>query len=1055
MNFFVSHKNIGNSFVKTYLHNNLIIGQFAYSFSIYTLEWVLVNEKHFYEKITDFCICSDTLIILFGDKIVQCDFDFNCLVQRELKYSYKCIFCSENMVFIHNNFSVAYFGLKDNFVSYSEVVCSKTCGLPGFTNTIIAQNGLNLNKINLDGDSTVLGSIPLLDFCDSFYALKDCIFVVYRHAVEIHYKNDKILLSFSNFLYKNAEGKVKILEEQTNKERKLLELKLIGEHSKGKDIEHFHADFTKIEHVFQDSHVFEFDNSMFLLNGNGDLYKITIKLEANRISMANIDFVTKISKKPISVTSSKGNLLIGSSEFNSFLFKKVEDKPENTENYVKLTESCFLEANKLENLGKVHSLTTKPYKTNYNAKSSVFSVENTSKLNFKMIQRCNSKMLRKFDQDVYYLGEDYIWYDINNVKDPKKYEELKDDEFFYDQSGKFLCKYENSEFLFLYNDEILFKKSFDDMMLSNSDKIQQVLIKNIGFKVFLFVVANNLLHAYSFVFYSGENTFGFTKIFLNEFVWFKTERNALEQKESSLNKEFFIYKGKDFIYTKSTRPFFILLENSLVFVKSKFKFDSLCQIEDSVFVLCNNELGKIKIENNLKNQNLFVSKIKLCNNLCKIKKEKEKKNTDKLNIKTNDVKVYIEQGVEEDVEQIDLKQSIYFNIGIKTKNVPFRHIPFIPVVHRTTDDNKAVTERIEPHKDNFKTALLGVTKRFSMVLYDQDLNVFDSIFFNEDEYVADFKIICEKYVVVSVVSVKSEEICTSSKLMLFAVQTVVAEKNEIQSKKLKFLCEEHVKFAITTIDVFYKQIKKDSYTLNDVLVVAGVNTRLMAYEVSAGEFGAVGRLEAGLSIQKLLVIRNMIIFGDLFNGMHLYFLRPENPLKLTFIANTMPIKEITNISAIIEEENLFFISTNKEGKIYMYTFAPVLEVTNKNTHLTKLLEINTQLSCYAVTSYLKRNNKIIMKNNQFEIKMIKVNENFSSLYNKICDSLTNTLGLNPDNFLMGDELKMEQEKDAVYKQVLLEYQFMNKKQQDLIRKDVNQDSESVLGMIDNICNENY
>lgn len=529
INFLVSHKYIGNALNNTVITDKYIIVQHAYALSIFLYDWTFVREKQFYDKIQSFCVCGNQIVVLFGDKIVQTDFNFNCTALRQLKQQYRRIVNTDTVCYAFNTYSISWFKIKSSKVHYYEILSNNIKPIDTLDLTLLIQNNMSIQKVNVDGKSTVLDTFDLLDCAINMIAYKNTIVVVYRHALEVFYKNEMFLLNFSKYFYKNPKAECKLVEEEHGETfKKMIEVKLIGDHSKEKDIEHFHAEYKTISHTFDNVHLFEFSNNLYFLQEDGKLYKIEMNLGVSRILDVELTYAATVEQHVSNVVAHENGFILAGEETNSVFYKLVNKK--NKKDAVEIDKMMF-EKHILENIGIVNSVDVRQNKTLLSTSNKLFTVENSSKVEYTQLFALRAKELMVRNNEIfYYIEERKCWldiYDARNVIGRNSEHYLKD--HYVSKDGNYVFTFNGNKFNLLMGEEKIAEFTKEELVGNKSLKIEEICFMKNDNKLYLFIVANELLYMHVLLIDEQNRILEADKVFIEEMVWFSKKRDRIHK----------------------------------------------------------------------------------------------------------------------------------------------------------------------------------------------------------------------------------------------------------------------------------------------------------------------------------------------------------------------------------------------------------------------------------------------------------------------------------------------------------------------------------------------
>lgn len=334
------------STISSPVDNILIIGQFILThhhitLSVYDLGLNLVRRKCFYDKILNIKrINSFSFVILFDNgKIIQSDLHFNPLCLRIVDEMEK-IEAHNNYCIAFNQYSLKWFnmsneGIKDlNFSVLGIFNIKSIFFMENYIPTLIVvsqlKQGCKCYLISLDGTPLVVDEFEVIDNIMTARSIDKYIIFASRNFVQIKYKRDNYIIRLNKNL--NSEILVNSLKSSV--------------------IECFSYDCKESAQIFLESpFIFARDDLIFILDSNGELFKIKLKLDVMRIFSATISFLKKISN-PSSLDFDSKYLAVGSLLHDTVLFEiqsiattselektSPEPHPENVHNNTDLLNS--------------------------------------------------------------------------------------------------------------------------------------------------------------------------------------------------------------------------------------------------------------------------------------------------------------------------------------------------------------------------------------------------------------------------------------------------------------------------------------------------------------------------------------------------------------------------------------------------------------------------------------------------------------------------------------------------------------------------------------------
>ncbi|ORD94667.1 CFT1 [Enterospora canceri] len=972
------------------MNQDVIVIKYDYMIKIYTVGFVFLRQKHFYDRITDISMDGEMLVVLLGNKIIQCSLQFESIALRELNEPFFSIECYDGLCIVTNKKTVAHFKLRKKQIAVNTITGDIIKQVRFYPSTILMCKNTRLQLLNIDGKMTLLEEYELLAVPILIESLDKCIVVIYRHGLEVIYKSNRFLYRLCNLFYNDARFESKTEPDCCSSgKKKRIEVKLLGENSTKKDITHYTAEFSEFKVIFESIKCVQTADEILLINGNGDTYRLIIDIDVNIIRNVELKFIEK-RPEPTAVAYCKTGYVIACKK----------DYLVGVSNGVR---------SELRHLGNLHTIEIRPNRLIYYTEDVGLVHEKSIKLDNHIPYHTECSDIKEDDGELYYYSRNqWVLYDGNQTDKKFRGNETKSGNLF-DSEGEYEIEAESNRIKLSKSNRVVFIIWIEDMnsMIKTDEKaarssieIEQILLKKYKETLNVFLVVDGFLYIYRL---NGEYL---EKQFVEELIYFQ---NTIKTDQT------YMFKCNRFIYTKSIVPYFIFVENEIIYTKSRMPYDKIIQVKEEVFYTVRNRLGATN-ENKIQYE-------RLCDMEVKTVPKFRYRGIEEANSSEVAKKKFVGAKYSRQLNLVNCVIGFNYIIGVGVARDCYRNVPVVPVVHRQTDDNKTVTERINPYIEDNRTAVMGSTLRFSLILYNQNRQFIESVPLDENEYVVDTKIILEHFVLVAVTSVETEDRVAKSRLILYQIVSIVSNKNEPgKNIKLKYITHEITKYATHSIDIFYKQIHKEKHTLNDILVCVGVGTRLMVYEVSYDEFTAVGRMEVGISTVSIQVLRNLVLLGDMFNGMQLHFMRPDNPLKLSELATTNAIRDIQCVYTVVDNHDVLFTCVTKMGEIYGFKYEPEETNTFKGTRLVKQFAIDTKIGGVAHTAQRCNENYTVINNTIFMIKEVG---NYDKLYGVICDVLDNTMELNAEDCMEMNELLTNVPEMVYQKNVLLEYQNMS------------------------------
>lgn len=1047
MTFILSQIQCEHKIENALINSHIILLRSGCMLKIYDHKLELQREKFFYDKITSIALTETMIIILFTNKIVQCDFYFTPIAFRVFKNPMNSIYVFNDLCIVRNSYSIHHFQLHSQAIYEKKLLSEFIRIVPFYTSSILNYKDYKISIVNIDFKTTIVEEYELADTPIEIQCTDLFIIIVYRHGIEVIYKTNRFLLSFDSDFYTDISYDVKIQDNFNNIHDQLfnIENKILGDAScENKHLEYYKGKFKHIGISFYNVQIIKENTMILIINGDGKVYNLKINVEVNRILDIEMEYKENLTTPSCSdyfQNETSFGYIVGS--LNNKTIANINDK------------KIYL-----DNLEKITGISIKNNKIGLFTESHYVVYEQFLRFNLSKYKLFTGDELIVFNNQLYgKVNQNYFEINLKTLTINSTSVQISVNQNLLEEVNKdYKIKINDKNIIEIYKNNIIIftTKIFDmnnfiytnnvsnnTMLKLHITEISSLLHNNM---LYLFIVTNKLLYVYKVI---QINIIFLEKQFVNEIIYCNNNDSRI------------LYNCCNFIFIKSQQPYFAFVKDKLYLIKSKHLYKSMVLLNNNIYVLTKTIIGETK--------NTLITQIDTSKGLMITKyKPLVINNTNhKINYKHTNLIPNNNNHSNDKIFKYTTTISTYKKIVCAITGTNFTltgsfvsdfymYVPFVPLVHRTTDDNKTITERMEPFKLNKKTSILGETKLCSLQLFNQHFDLIDEVEFEINEYITDVKLVLNDYVVISLSTVDSEDKCTKSRIILYSIVPIVIDNTcPKKNLKLKYLGEEKIKYAIHSFDVFYKKkLQNHNYVLSDILLIVGVGTRLMIYELNYNEFTPIGRLEISVGVIAVTVVRNLILLGDLFTGMELFYLRPENPTKLTFLGSSKSIPNLRNVFplTLVNVNNgcvsqIYFIGVVKTGRLEGFVYDPENIYSLKGTILLKTFDITIYEQGFPIVTYNKHENYIIINNVIFSIYKYKSINMINAIYTEICNIIDNTCGLNPLEFLETNELMDNTVEKVYFKRIFLEYTNMSMLNQLQIQKIINLTHVEILDIL--------
>lgn len=1052
----------------------------------------LLTKRYFYEKILAVKkINEEAIAILFdGNKMVECDLSFNPHCLRAVEGSFLDV--HNNTCIVYNKNAIHFFNVSS---PESKELRFTSLGIHGVFHVSFMKNYVPMllvlscqkylstcSIVNLDGTPTKIDNFDVLDDVLSIKATEKVIVFANRNFIQVKYKRESFIFSLNT----NIDSSVL----QGNLKSNLI-IPTYDDSSESKSI------FLENVYIFFD------DDTIMLLNGNGELFRISMKLEIKKILSVHISFEGKFNK-PSCIDQSDNIVCIGSKTEDTVLYF-IKHSKENKVEMVELSrvenagliESYSMKNTVLATTKAVYKATTsidlliyKKLKVDMRiskmfmmgseiiafAQGSAFKVsqdlvveplnafENlklTEKDGYKFVEDkneslnvfCNEVLIKSFSGvSAWYYGNEKLALIRNGVFELISLSSLQ--KCF--SSGKIL-EFENE----IYNEEILISCDVEELFSKENDvssksifseslqeQIVEIAIAKSSSDYLLFRTTRQL-----YIFrYSPRKMI---KVFISKPLTFGNETQAL-------------FDLKTCFYCRSKHPCIIVFDREVYFYDATLKLGYPIFFNGWVFAISKGHLLKCKFDDGrplMFTDSFVLSKMYDAADESAAIKELSKftnSNPQPNMISTaeySDSNIKNAEFVKKDVfeeyrDTNDIKKMISLddcNIVALAYYTPFFYHPFIPMVHMSAGpDGKPHSEPInkeEVEYVNKNPSLRGRTLQYTVELRSTDFKLISRMMMEENEFICDMKIMFNSFLVICTSFPEGEDKMTGGKLHVFSLVNIVPDPNNPHiTKKLKPICTESFKNPC----ICCAEVRSH--------IAVCIGTRLMIYEFNENTgLAAIGRNEISLLCTSLFVTKNLIAVSDIYNGIYFFFLRPRDPLKLHLLGRTCKVYNSRLLSGIdfsspdTDTQQLSLISFTRGGTIHAFTYSPYHPSSKNGNLLIKRAEIVTKLR-YPLyqcnVGLLNKHESVFFSSNvMVKLSAIKVSK-IHSIHNCISGFVDNCCGIDVRYYLETEEYLNPECKSVVSESVLLEFFYFKPEVQTRICEALGMDYFSVASTIE-------
>lgn len=268
----------------------------------------VVRKRYFYEKILGIRKTADlTIIILFhGNKLVQCDIDFNPTALRIVDGTNFDV--HNSICIVYNKYTLQYFNAKEEEIKamkFSNFNLHNITGalmMPNYVSTVFVHSQSKGNSvaciISLDGTPSKIDEFDTLEDPIHFKITEKFMIIANRNFLQIKYRRE----SFVVCLNQNLPSSI------------------LKDGLKCNVITPIYDDSKESRNIFlENPFIFLRGDSVFIINGNGELFGFHLKLEVKKILSISISFLGTISK-PSCIDYDENALCVGSIYDDTILY---------------------------------------------------------------------------------------------------------------------------------------------------------------------------------------------------------------------------------------------------------------------------------------------------------------------------------------------------------------------------------------------------------------------------------------------------------------------------------------------------------------------------------------------------------------------------------------------------------------------------------------------------------------------------------------------------------------------------------------------------------------
>lgn len=1069
MNYLYRESTISNS-----VDNVLILGTYLVlhhhcTLTVFDHSLNMIRKRYFYDKIISIKKISDSSIaILFvGNKLVQCDLNFNPIALRIVEgfdmdiYNNICIVYNKNML---NFFNIKEEEIKTlKFATFSIYNITKAYLMINYVPTLLVHSHDNeiskISIINLDGIPSKVDEFETIENPIGFKITDRFIVVLNRNFIQIKYKRESFIAQLNqnlDFSIINANLKTNIIEMRYDNK------------NESKNI------------FLENPVIYTKDDTIFILNGNGELFSLNLKLEAKKVLSIDITFKGRISR-PSCIDHTDNIVCIGSIHDDTVLYE-ISDSMDiieksrldniglitgitniNSRDLILATSKGVYKATPgleilIYNKRKVDLKVTKllisentPYLITQDA---AYSIDEELNITEKMlderlineIENSYSIILNKNNILNIFLNDKIIkeipsvstWSFNNNflmLIRNGKFEYIDCKRFKVIFSSEKLLEFNNE----IYNEEIIEGLNIKEIPSKTSIDFPEIAPKS---GIFEKIVEMKI--------FNGKATFFLFRtakqLYIYKYSTQKLIKIFIDRQLSFVNENQVLFDLKKLIYCRSKHPSVILFDNDVHVYETTLKMGYPVILNEWIFTISKGHILKCKLadlENLIFSENFILKRLYSYSN-CILEPFKPHKDTDLINL------------IEDYRETPTIKHILSLpdcNILSVAKQVPFFYEPFIPMVHITDGpDGKPHSEPIDKEEAEYvnkNPALRGRTLEYSIELRSLDYKLISKTVMEDNEFICDMKILFNNFLMVCTSFPEGEDKMAKGKLTIYSLANIVPDPENMHiTKKLKYICSETFKNPCLSCE----EIRS--------LISVCVGTRMMIYEFNENTgLVALGRNEISLLCTSIFTTKNLIAISDILNGIYFFFLRPRDPLRLHPLGRSCKITNCVHLGGIDfipadenEKAQFSIIAGCKDGSLHIFTYSPYDPGSKNGNRLIKRAEIVTKLNnplYFNTFGQIGRSESIFISSSVL-VRVCAIGfGKIQAIQHCISIFISNNCGINVRNYLETEEYTNVECKSVISERILLEFFNLKPTVQEKICELVGLDYFQIAGLIEN------
>lgn len=1039
----------------------------------------LLRKQYFYEKILGIRkITNSHIAILFNNnKFVQCDIWFNPYILRVVAGDHFDVY--NDICVIHNEDTMQFFNVNEEEIhklKFSKLrIYSPTRAL--LVNDYVSKLMLHsysegrslLSIVNLDGNPSKVDEFDSLDDPLCFDVGQNLIVVLNRNFLQIRFRRESFIIP----LNQNLDATV------------------LRENQRQNVIEPVYDENKESKNIFMENpHMFVRDDTIYIINGNGEFFRLSLKIEPKKILGISISFIGKISR-PSGICFDCDILCVTSLHDDTVVYY--------------FDNGMFKEKSRLKNIGLISAfssvggreLVLASGKGAYNASfSPEIQIHKKKKIDFRVtgLAWTGSHPVVLAEDKAFKVGEnlelDEIEYeypkfqhsegdfhfsiDINGLLSVFQNDELiksfsgvtawgftctmlalarngrvelynvssKTFEF----SSSNICEFDHS----IFNEEIITGPDIHEIshppvkivQQSSGEKICEMMVCK---DVFYYILIRTTKQLYIYR-YTNQMLI---KVLINRPISFQSDQQHL-------------FDLKSCVYCRTKHSCIIVFRNDVYVYDVTIGLGYPIFIDGWIFAISKGHVVKCKISGMKEavfTESMILKPMYAITDNLNSKPVEEmypvfKNNTEIPNIEETPVGKTQTVHTEDYRTAGSIKHIISLedcNILCVSKQVPFFYRPFIPMVHITEGPGgKPHSEPINKEElmnINTNPLLTGRTLRYEIQLKSTDFKPISACLMEENEFICDIKLMFDNFLVVCTSYPEGEDKMTRGKLTVYSLVNIVPDPmNPHITKKLKLICSETFKDPCTCC----VEVRS--------LIAVCIGTKLMIYEFNENTgLAAVGRNEISLLCTSIFSTKNLIAVADIMNGIHFFFLRPRDPLKLHLLSHSCRINNCRFLSGIdfcTSSDDLLqlsLVSVNKTGNIQTFTYSPNDPASKNGNQLVSRAYIVTNLSNPLYECAFGQINSFECVFFSLNVMARVTTINFpkvQAIQHCIAVFVTDRCGINVRNYTETDDFVNPECKNAICEKILLEFYYFKPTVQNRICELVGLEYSKVVGIIE-------